>query len=199
MLADVQSIQVGVSSEASAQSILHKWGRWGEIQTYCSSGECQTFVVLRSILPSALNGFDHPEGKNRLPRLMDNLGLRSAVVGAGFWCKNGVVTREGFSEDVTLPVRDFFARGSAYVPELVVSSTEEIAFRDFEQIHARPEHPSWFARTMKGPYGRILTFTSQDDPAHLRALMDFRFSCITRFSPCHDESEILAEAADVLQ
>jgi hypothetical protein len=84
-----------------------------------------------------------------LPTVIDIIGLRSAAVGAGFTEEHGVVTEKGFSVEVGLPVREWFNRGGAYVPELAVSADEVSKFRDIEEkFYVRPSHPSRIARYM---------------------------------------------------
>jgi hypothetical protein len=44
-----------------------------------------------------------------------------------------------------------------------------------------------------------VTFSPEEDAAEQSALMDFRFGCITRFSPCETEDQILPEALRMWQ
>lgn len=100
---------------------------------------------------------------------------------------------------VGIPVRNWYLRGGAYVPELAVSSNEVSGFHDFEkEAYSQPSYPFRIARRMKGPYGVIVKFTQDESTVEQAALMDFRFDCMTRLIPCKDESEILAEGSKLL-
>ncbi len=200
MLAGVQSLKVNQSSSAEGQSLLLKWSHLGEVQTYCHDDACSHFVIVRHVLPKILQGNSDENTNNSLPMLIDLIGLRSAVVGAGFSEKYGVVTEKGFSEDVYLPVRNWFARGGAYVPDLVVSANEVSKFHDFEEeYYVGPSHPFRMAHYMKGPYGVIVKFKPDETMPEQAALMNFQFSCITQFFPCRSEREILPEGWQLLQ
>jgi hypothetical protein len=199
MLADIQSLKVNQSTSAQGQSLLRKWSHWGEIQTYCREGTCQHFVILRHILPTILQGNPDRNAINCLPILIDFIGLRSAGVGAGFSEENGVVTEKGFSEMVHVPVRDWYLRGDAYVPDLVVSANEVHKFGDHEEYYVRPSQPFRLARYMKGPYGVIVKFKPEESTSEQAALMNFQFSCITQLVPCRSERDILPEGWQLLQ
>jgi hypothetical protein len=199
MLVAVKSLKVGQTTSAEAQSLFRKWGRWGEIQTYCREDTCQYFVRIWHILPAVFRADPEEKGRYWLPTVIDRVGLRSAAVGAGFTEERGVVTAKEFWEEVGLPVREWYVRGGAYVSDLVVSADEVSKFRDDEEeIYLRPSHPFRIARNMKGPYGVMVKFKPDEAPAEKAALMDFHFSCITKFSPCHSEREILPEGWQML-
>jgi hypothetical protein len=67
-----------------------------------------------------------------------------------------------------------------------------------KRVHTRPGrpglHPYRRVRNWKGAYGVTAQFLPQEDPAEQTRLMDFQFTCITRFSPCLSEGDILPEA-----
>jgi hypothetical protein len=113
------------------------------------------------------------------------------VVSAGFKFKGDLVTGRGFSEQVTLPVRDWYARQGTYVPELMVSVDENFDFTLAEQAQVKADDPFRVVRPMNGPYGMLVNFTPQESDVEKKRLMAFRFDCITQFSPCLDEREIL--------
>jgi len=200
LLADVQSLQVNHSTSAEVQALLNKWSRWGETQTSCREDTCEYFLTMRHFLPTVLRGNADEEANNWLPMLTDLIGLRSAIAGAGFSAEHGVVTAKGFSLMVHLPVRDWFLRGGAYVPDLAVSSSEVSKFRDYEdKYYVRQSHPSRMARSMKGPYGMLINFKPEESAAEKAALMNFQFSCLTQFFPCRSEREILPEGWQMLE
>ncbi|MGA9671830.1 MAG: hypothetical protein WBQ94_21640, partial [Terracidiphilus sp.] len=193
MLADIRSLNVNQSSATETKSILNKWERWGEIQTSCRGDSCQYFVRV-TCLPSSiliLNRNPDAIAKNLMLRIADNVGLRSSATGAGFTLEHGIVTGKEFAEQVSLPVRDWYSRERAYVPELLVSSGETTRFRDVDDNYLLASHPSRMARYAKGPWYMMVKFKPDESNAEKSALMDFRFSCITQFLPCKSEREIL--------
>jgi hypothetical protein len=127
---------------------------------------------------------------------MEAIGLRSVWVQGGIRVRNGVVTDRTFLEDISLPVGAWFDRDGAFVPDLLVVSSERSSF---SKNYLVSPYPHRVAGNLKGPYGVKITF-SPDERAEMReALMDFRLNCITRFSPCLRESEILPESLKLLE
>jgi len=201
LLEDLMSIQVGHSTLAEAQSNLARWRKWGTVVEGCHGGDdstCYFYVTLRSRLPQIFRGNPEDGGHNWLPRIIDFVGLRYSAVGAGVSSEHDVVTSKSYSEEVDLPMRDWYLRGGAYVPSLAVSSSEVIQFREYEQRLAALSHPFRIARREKGPYGLDVKFLLGESKPERAKLMDFRFSCITQFFPCSNEGEILLSGAQLL-
>jgi hypothetical protein len=197
LLADVRSLNVNRSGWPEAQVVIQKWSRYAVPTGSCTATACTYRVDLLQVLPRMLIGYPDPGVKNWLPRIVDRTGLRSAAARAGFTVEHGVVTSKWFAEQVALPVRTWNLRGGAYVPDLAVSSGEFLGFRVSEA--GPPLHPYRQVRNWKGPYGVTVQFLPQEDSSERALLMDFQFACITQFSPCLNEGDILPEAWRNLQ
>ena len=197
LLADIQALEVNRSSWSDAQRLMLKWGRWGNYWGTCTAESCEYWIDMTHVLPERLRGYPDEGVKNWLPRLMDHLGQRTAVVQAGFSVERGRVTEKSFREIVTLPVRVWYARGGAYVPELFVWSSEYERFSSDEDDAQLRSHIK--VRNLKGPWGLRTQFASQVEPVERAALMSFQFSCITQFSPCLSERDILPEGWRMLE
>jgi hypothetical protein len=198
LLADIDSIQINHSTGTEADILVAKWRKKYEVSVYRTDEDCDYVARYLHILPPMLRGYPDEGVKNYLPRLIDHIGLRSEAVIGSVRVKNGVVIEKGFGEDVALPVRVWFYRGGAFVPELAVWSGESAQFNGYEGRLTAPDAHR-IARNQKGPYGVIVTFLPAEEAAERAALMDFRMSCLTRLSPCLNESEILPEGANVLE
>ncbi len=199
LLSDLQSIQVGRSTDEDARSIL---GRSGNLYRNCSENgdsRCASSVTLQFDLPKFLRGQPGQQTKNRLVSLIDDIGLRSSAVEAQVITERGVVVSKSYFAEVDLPVRDWFLRASAFVPSLAVSSDETEKFRDYEQPLATSAHPNRLAHRSKGPYGVVVRFKPQESQTQKKLLMDFKFACITQFFPCSNEDEILAAGSELLE
>ena len=173
-----------------------KWSKTQKISTNCTAEECQYGVTLTDVLPVPLRGYPDEGVKNFLPRLTNRLGLRSVWVEAGIRVRDGLVTERSFVEDISLPVGVWFERGGAFVPDLLIESAEMSSFSHY-YLHSL--HPNRDARNLKGPYGVKITFAPDEQTDVRDALMGFRLDCVTRFSPCLQESEILPEGAKLLE
>lgn len=144
-------------------------------------------------------GDPNEESKSWLLTTMDHIGLRSAQVGGGFNLEHGVVTQKWFSEEVSLPVREWFVSGGAYVPTIASTSIEAAGFNETDLQRVNPSHSSRIAHDIKSGFGLIVKFKPDETIPEQAALMDFHFSCITKFFPCRSERDILPEGWQLLQ
>jgi hypothetical protein len=195
LFADIRSLYVNRSGWSDAHAVINKWGRSGTPTGSCTSQACTYRISLVQTLPPMLVGRPDQGTRNRIPELMDRIGLRNAAARGGFTVEHGVVTSKWFGEQVTLPVRDW-AQPSNYIPYLSVSSGENAKFRGLAGGDRTP-HPHRVVQTSGS--AMAVTFSPEEDPAERTALMDFRFSCITQFRPCENEGEILPEGTKLLQ
>jgi hypothetical protein len=193
LLKDIATVNVGVSKYNDAEAIIRKWGKVGSVEESCNGDICGAWVRITHRLPIGLSGDPEHDSRVYLLRIIDHLGLRSEAVGAGFRAQHGIVTARGFGEDTGLPVRNWYVRGGAYVPDLLVSSEETSRFTEFQTPYLKPNRPNRIAKYMKGPYGLTVTYTPQENAAEQAALMNFHFSCLTQFIPCEIEGQILPE------
>jgi hypothetical protein len=193
LLTEIRALQVNHSTWADAQALMSRWGASAAQSGNCTAEACDFRINLVQTLPPIFVGY--PDSPNRLARVVDHLGLRSAAVRGGFTMHSGFVDMKWFGEQVSLPVRDWYLRSGEYVPEIAVSTAESSTFVGYEG-EASPEHPYRRVRNMKGRYGLLFHFKPQESAAEQASLMDFRFTCITRFRPCESEHDILPE--DVL-
>jgi hypothetical protein len=199
LLKEIVAIQPGVTRYEDAKAILRKWGKADSVEESCSGDACGMSLVTIHRLPINLSGDPEQDSKTYLLRLIDHLGLRNEGVGAVIRSEHGLVTAMDFDEDISLPVRDWYVRGGAYVPELLVGSGETSHFTEFQTPYLKPGRPNRIAKFMKGPFGLEIFYTPQETPAERAALMDFRFSCLTQFIPCESEGQILPEGWRTLQ
>jgi hypothetical protein len=144
-------------------------------------------------------GDPNEESESWLLTTMDHIGLRSAVVGGGFILEHGVVTQRWFSEEVSLPVREWFTPGGAYSPTIVGTSIEDARFNETDEKRVHPSHPLRIAHDIKSGFGLVVKFKPEETISEQAALMNFQFSCITQLVPCRSERDILPEGWQLLQ
>ena len=197
LLAAVQRVDVGATTSADAQAIIATWYRWGTVDTTCAADGCSSVILLRHKLPGPLARHGDTAANNQLAALADHLGLRGAAVSAGLKYKNGVVTGKAFSVDVMLPFRDWFVRGQ-FIPNLAVLSNETDAFAKDELQHVLPTRPYCVVHRIKGLAGLSISYIPQEPAAQKKSYMDFRLSCISQFTPCSQESQILPAASELV-
>jgi hypothetical protein len=181
---------------SDVKPLIARWSKRQKAFTNCTAEDCQYGVTLTHVLPEPLRGYPDVGVKNYLPRVMKAIGLRSVWVQGEIRVRNGVVTDRSFLEDISLPVSAWFDRGGAFVPDLLVVSSERSSFSKSYLVSPYPHRAAW---NLKGPYGLKITFAPNERADMREALMDFRLNCITRFSPCLQESEILPKSLKLLE
>jgi hypothetical protein len=132
LLGEIRSLQVNRSTFAEVKPLIAKWSKTQEVSTNCTAEDCEYGVTFTHVLPAPLRGYPDDGVKNYLPRLLDHIGLRSASAAGGIRVRNGVVTERTFIENVSLPVSVWFERGGAFVPDLLVWSSESSRFSRYE-------------------------------------------------------------------
>ncbi|UWZ82764.1 hypothetical protein [Occallatibacter riparius] len=197
LLAAVQRVKLGTTSSADAQAVIATWYQFGPVGTTCGPDGCSSVIRLRHTLPGPLTRHGERPANNQLAGLADHLGLRGSAVSAGLKYKNGVVTGKAFSVEVMLPFRDWLVRGE-FVPNLAVLSNETAAFTEDELQHVLPTRPYCVVRRMKGPGSLSISFMPQEPADRQAQYMDFRLSCISQFTPCNQESQILPAASELV-
>jgi hypothetical protein len=194
LLGTIRTIAVGRTTEAEIKPLLDKWRASDGSEPYCDEQGCQYRLDHISHLPGFLIGNEDESARNWLPRLADHLGIRRSRVLVEVTVRNGVVTGKSFAMEVGLPVRVWFDREGACVPELTVSSEETVRLPDYDE-RFRAFHQ--VVRSLKGELGIVITFDN-DVPAE-RDLLNFHFQCMTQFSPCLSENELLPGSVQLLQ
>ena len=190
LLDDVRALTVDRSQWADVQPMMRRWAKWSTPSGACTPDSCNYRINIVQTLPPFLAGTPDSSARNWLPKIAQDLGLRSTAAHAGFTVEHGAVSTKWFGEQVTLPVQDW-SLASNYIPYLSVLSGESYKFR--APGKDTPEsHPN---RTVLHTNSyMVVSFTPQEDPAERAALMDFQFSCITQLTPCASERDILYEA-----
>lgn len=189
LLNDIRSLTVDRSQWADVQPMMGRWGKWSSPSGACTAEFCNYRINIVQTLPSFLAGTPDNSARNWLPRIAQDLGLRSTAAHAGFTVERGVVSTKWFGEQVTLPVQDW-SLSSNYIPYLSVLSGESYKFRAPGK-DTPLSHPN---RTVLHTNSyMVVSFTPQEETSEQAALMDFQFSCITQLTPCSSERDILYE------
>lgn len=202
LLEDIKSLQVGRGSWTDAQRFMNRWGGWGGWYGNCTAENCEYSIQIHHLSLTAPQ-FVFEEGPHLGARTLELLGLRSSSVFARFAILNGKVTSKGFGMSVALPVnrwitpeKGFWLKdeiGSTYWPSIDAGSFEGITLRN-SVFYDTSKHPN---RTFIMRRIRLeASFTSEESPEERAALMDFRFDCLTRWTPCMSRKEILPRAEE---
>ena len=202
LLADIQALEVSKSSWTDAEALRKKWGFRYSVDS-CTPEKCEYGIQIDHGLTGWFWGYPDIGVMNWMPRIADNVGLRFAVISAGFTVEKGIVTSKSFEEMVRLPVRDWFTPGTILGQELVVRSREAADFSRY--TWPGYEYDTEISRIYRhsaitaDKRGLVVTYSPDGDISERAKLMDFHLDCITRFIPCKNEREILPEGQVLLE
>lgn len=121
---------------------------------------------------------------------MDHIGQRSEFVLGGFVVEHSLVTQKSFNVGTGLPPSLWYGPNGFFMSGLVVASEEDDHFMEHYGQRVR-SHPYRLARRFKYTYGMDIVVAPQEDPSIKASLMDFRLFCLTQFTPCQSEDQIL--------
>ena len=192
LFVDIKSLELQRSTWSDAQMLVTRWGRSGTSNGDCNAPAGCTYRI--EIDDWLFDGpeFVYQEGPHIGARILDQVGLRNSRAFAEFNIARGVVTTRTFGMSVTLPFRDWGIPLS-YWPSLDASFSEREALGVSDPVSGGmpPLHTLHMRRIRLEAL-----FTPQESMAEQKALMDFRFDCITQWHPCESRAEIMPEAEE---
>jgi len=205
---DIRSLQVEKSSFSDAQKVMTKWGKWHRYGQRCDASRCDYAIVLTD-WAGELPGFYHRQLLYPVVKLAQLLHAHMPYVQADIEVHDGLVSQvtflvwtyvpkgygPGWDGDGPEPPGYFEYKASEYDLVGVAKSTGHPR-SNLEWPHA-DDHPEYDMRPPAGCEG-CLGFDTEFAPStrkeDLDWLVGFNFSCMTRWSPCTVESELMPEA-----
>lgn len=202
LLEDIKSLELNRSNWSDAQKIMKRWGKWGGWYERCDAGDCSYSIRIRH-LSLVDPEFVLLEGPHIGARALEVVGLRSAEVYAQIHVVHGVITNKGFGLEVALPVSRWITPGGRFwlKPEIGSTYWPSLDAAFFEAAKLRNYSPYTFAGHPNRSFiqRRIrleASFTPEESAEEQVALTDFRFDCITRWTPCISRAELLPKAEE---
>lgn len=196
LLADVRTIQLGNSTWAEAQPFIGKWRNHSYVSGTCTETLCDYHVELQDglwLLGSAFEEYAHIWNLLDRPYLL--LGGRGTLATAHLEIHNGIISESEFSLFLIVPPSPFNHRdgyGIVGIASHIAGRFDPYTFRGQRLIH--PEY--WIGKP-GGCEGCIKLMSSTSPRAEKKKiyeLTDFELSCITRWSPCTTEADVLPSA-----
>jgi hypothetical protein len=184
LLADMRELQSHKSTWADAQKIMRQWSPWGLGESFCTPEECFFYVRMVDPVDAFLLGNDdRPPKLHWLSWAAQLLGEKFTFIEASLRVNHGIVEESRFR-------MNFWGQDEGIAR----------AVDDREALDYTPErwpHPDYYAEKHPGCDGCIrfeTGFTPLAGPEKIRELTDFNFSCITRWSPCSTEADVMPSA-----
>jgi hypothetical protein len=183
LLADMRELQSHKGTWADAQKIMTRWGAWGSFEGSCTAKQCEYYVIIIDSLSEYIGEHAVRYPIFTLPSWLGRaLDERGGLVEVTLSIKNSVVTESSFQLDLG---------------ELIATAN---AVNEFDPYVARSQrllHPEYWIGKNGGCTGCTKFETGYTPLAgrdKIRELTDFNLSCITRWSPCTMEEDVLPTA-----
>lgn len=191
LLAEISDLELRSATYDDAQKIAREWHRYAKTSPGCSSSRCEITIALADwgAYPSWL--FNPPW----LARLVLRSGVRPARMEAAIGVRDGVVWSKHFG--VEMVVRNL--RYPNPLPLTLMADASTVShfrafFRDDPQLELHRDYIIGRPGGCEGPcvlaYAKVTPYA---DPADTKRLMQIDLSCLTRWTPCQDEADILPQ------
>lgn len=181
LLIDVRELQSKEATWPDAQKMIERWRPWGPGESFCTPQACFFHVQMRDPVDALVRGnLDTPPRLRFLIWPSQLLGEKFTFVEASLRVKDGMVEESRFRIN-------FFGQN-----EGISRSVSTPAALGYEAD--RWQHPDYYAEKHPGCEGCVLFETGSTPFAgreKIRELSDFNFSCITRWTPCTTEADVM--------
>jgi hypothetical protein len=211
LLEDIRSLQLNKSTWNEAQKVMMRWGAWGHYDGMCDTGSCEYDIDLYPY-PNAPNSFYQILRYggfvvDRLARLL--VFGNMASVSAGIGVHHGLVDQLRFNVTTRVPKGDGpgWDGDGPEPPGYVEYKTGEYALiatarsvqkprshAYWPKAETHPEYGMWQPDGCEICIGFHTDFTAATRQKDLNWLMGFDLSCMTRWSPCTTEADLMPAA-----
>jgi hypothetical protein len=197
LLADIHALQMGKSTWADAQKLMHRWGVWGHYEGTCTKERCSYLIELEDLYGELPTFNSRPrtiwettrDWKWPL-RVYEFFGGRSATVFGRFEVIQGVV----WGKDYVLALDANYKDGHDEWEYLLFGSADTVWRSQGFQLPPNPIHPEYEISRPSGCEGCETVrahYTPFADPNEVNALLDFNLDCLTRRNPCRDPIDVM--------
>lgn len=190
---DLLKLQVGITTQDQGRQILRRWPEASVLQN-CSN-KCAFGVVLDDL---SRKHETYLYNHQKLFRIYQLLGGRRAEFRAAVAFKNGVF--ESDSTGFYLHVAPYKDPTHAWTDYELIGGTSMFTKSQLDERHYRPDplHPAYLVHPpggCDGCVGLFVTFLPNFASSDRDRLMQFDFSCITRWvNPCRTQSDMMPNA-----
>ncbi|MDE1178309.1 MAG: hypothetical protein PW789_17175 [Edaphobacter sp.] len=197
LMADFQALKLRQTKWPEAESLTHKWGKYGHYQGDCNASFCRYTITLRSPMELVEARFgralDHVPTRQivlGLFRLSWFLGGRDADLSVTFTVQDSIVLRKSavFIYQVP-PFRGF----EGYALIATSGATSHLSWDGWTYSEQLAKHP-YYKYTRPGGCSFCLmvnvSFTPDAPESEMRWLTTFNLACLTNWRPCRDLEDI---------
>jgi hypothetical protein len=196
LLDDIRSLELRKANFADAQNVFQRWKRWAKYDGECTEAHCAIRISLQDF------PFDLPEKyawRMSWPRHASMvIGGHPAQVIAEVFVDNGIVWGKEYDIAVLSPTYSG-APGLASIGDYTVIGTAESRsrFSEWEWNAGGYFHPNYsivVPSVCEVCVTTMVKFTPYADSKDMNRLMQFDFSCLTRWKTCRMPVDIMPVA-----
>jgi len=197
LLDDIRSLELGKASFVDAQRVFQHWKRWAKYEGECTEVHCAIRISLQDFpldLPEKYAWrMDWPRHASML------VGGHPAQVIAEIFVNNGIVWEKSFNVEILAPPYSE-APGLASIEDYSVIGTAESRSRYSDRewgeggVLFHPNYSIIVPSACEICVAAIVTFTPYADSKDVQRLMQFNFSCLTRWTTCRLPIDIMPVA-----
>jgi hypothetical protein len=186
LLSDIRSLELRKSTYLDARGVIDRWWDEAHQQGPCRADWCDVEISLTDF------AWSHAEFLFRTPtrsRIFRWLGARPAIVGASIRVRNDVVLGKAIEEYVGGPCHDFNDQTTCLT---VMGHVQTGKRRFIDRRH--PEYSFYEPSGCEICVDARVIFSPYANTADVQRLTDVNFGCITQWTPCENEDDILPMA-----
>jgi hypothetical protein len=198
LLENIRSLELRKANFADTQKVFQRWKRWAKYEGECSEAHCDIRITLQDF------PLDLPERyawRMNWPRHASMLvGGHPSQIISEIFVENGIVWGKGFDIVVLAPPYSG-APGLASLGDYSVIGSAESwpRFSDWEWSDGAYFHPNYsivVPSACEVCVTAMVKFTPYADSKDVNRLMQFNFSCLTRWKTCRMPIDIMPVAWD---
>jgi hypothetical protein len=211
LLQEMRGLRVGTSTWADLQGIQKRWGAWGRYEGGCDSRHCEYQITLTDWVNRGIGAISYFAQTTDFLRQAAAVGLHDhlPVVLVDVSVRDGVVDETSFMVWTAVPKGDgpgwdgdgpepngYVEYKSGAYSLLAMAKSVKGPLTGVYGPES-PEHPEYRMRPPDGCEGCMgfnTDFTPAVRPVDLNWLTDFNLYCMTKWSPCTVESELMPAA-----
>jgi hypothetical protein len=199
LLSDIDSLELRKATFAEAQIVFRRWQWAGRFVGDCSDKHCEFSISLRSF-PFGTRQSMGRHGYLALAYMF--VGGHPAEINADITVENAIVWKKSFGLRIEVPSGttsggpgddgDWVPAGEYPLFALAESTSRLGPFGQPNTLH--PEYEISRPGGCNDCVAGFISFTPYADPSDVSRLMQFNFSCLTRWKSCSTHSDIMPVA-----
>ncbi len=205
LLTDIRGLQLQRSTWNDAQKFMSRWGRWAHYEGQCTPHNCEYAVSFRDWLssgPFPRNDYLFPFAERafivlhaHMPWVQAIVSVHDGVIDKIYYFVGVYVPKgygPGWDGDGVEPSGYVeYKSGDYWLMAVAKSTASPRRSTEWPELEPHPEYSMAPPDGCEGCMGFNTEFTAQTKKEDLNWLLGFNFSCMTRWSPCTTQGDLM--------